>query len=105
VVRAGGNFMGAMDAASKTVETLAPEADRFTTIDQRNQERIDALAQRRERRTAALLDIAERMIRVHMHQQPEHEIVMAISRAWRVLMGGGTLCAAVYRATNGLEPG
>jgi hypothetical protein len=51
------------------------------------------------------LIFAERMIRAHLHHQPEHEIVMAISRAWRVLMGGGTLCAAIYRATDGLEPG
>ena len=96
----GGGFIQAMDAAAQTIATLAPSVDRDVTIDARNHGRIDQLARRRERRTAAMHDICERMIRAYLKDQLEAEIAMAIQRARRVLSGGGSLCTAVYHATN-----
>lgn len=96
----GGGFIQAMDAAAQTIAALAPSIDRGVTIDARNRGRLDQLAERRERRTAALHDICERMIRAYLKDQPEVEITLAIQRAGRVLRGGGSLCAAIYHATN-----
>lgn len=96
----GGGFIDAMDAAARTVEKHAPRNDLSQVLDARNQDRIDRLNQRRERRTAALLDIAERMIRAYLKNQPEAEITGALQRAYRVLMGNGSLCNAIYHATN-----
>lgn len=95
----GGGFIAAMDAAARTVANLSA-TDQQGVIDERNQARIEQLQNRREIRTAALLDIAEQMIRAHWKGRHEVEITQALSRAFRVLMGGGSLCVAIFRAIN-----
>lgn len=95
----GGGFIAAMDAAARTVANLSA-TDQQGEIDDRNQARLDQLQSRREIRTAALLDIAERMIRAYWKGRAEVEITQALNRAFRVLMGGGSLCVAIYRAIN-----
>lgn len=96
VIADGRGFITAMDAATRTVCALAPlYAHADSNIDG-----IEHLRERRDQDTAALLTISEHMIRAHFNGQPEHEIVAAISRAYRVLKSGGTFCGAIYHATN-----
>jgi len=96
VIATGRGFIAAMDAATRTVCALAPLYVHAAS----NIDGLEHLCHPRDQRTAALLTISEHMIRAHLNGQPEHEIVAAISRAHRVIKGGGALCAAIYHATN-----
>jgi hypothetical protein len=96
----GRGFIAAMDAATRTVAEVSPPVAWEATILERNEDRLKELHRHREHRTAALLAIAEHMIRAYLKGQPETEITQALQRAYRVLMGNGSLCTAIYHATN-----
>lgn len=97
---AGSGFMQCMDAAAHTIAILAPAVDINAAIEASGHVSLDQLLERRDRRTTALLEISERMIRSYLKDRPEDEIAMAIARANRVLMGGGSLCNSIYHATS-----
>lgn len=96
----GGGFVSAMDAAVRMVADLAKEADRDGEFAARNQQRLDMLDRNREKRANYLHGITEKMICAHLRGHPEPEIKNAIARARRVLLGGGSLCNAIYHATK-----
>lgn len=97
----GHGFITAMDAAVRMVADLAKDADSDGQIAARNQARLDLIDSNREQRAIYLHGIVAHMIRAHLHDLPEPEIKTAIARAHRVLLGGGSLCNAIYHATNG----
>jgi hypothetical protein len=92
-----GSFMSCMDAAEKTItdytEQHFPDAEAL-----RNNERMIAFYQRRARRIAAFQSLIERQIRAQLSGRSETEVSSAVTRAHRVLAGGGTLGAAMCHA-------
>ena len=96
----GGGFITAMDAATRTIANLSTPSANEGVVDELNQERLNQLQARRERRSAAMMDIAERMIRAEWSGRPEVEITHALFIAFVVIMNGGSLYLAIYRATN-----
>src|SRR3990172_7224198 len=74
-VALGYGFISAMDAATRTVAVLAP----LYVHDVGSIDGIESFGQPRDRRTAALVAISERMIRAHMAGRPEVEIIAAVN--------------------------
>lgn len=84
----GGSFLDALDASEKII--LAHAAGGNAQI-------LAALSAERQQRQAAFFAMAARMIEDRLQQQPWDKHY-ALSRARRVIEGGGTIGAALHHA-------
>lgn len=95
----GHGFISAMDVAMR-VAAGDTSARSQHVIDAHLETNIDQVWRRNAHRIIALMSISERMIRAYLQGSSEIEIGGAITRANRVLLGDGTLSAAIYHAIN-----